>query len=78
MARNNSCSRGFAANARAAFRAEHIGFVFQQFHLIPFLDVLDNVLVPQLAGTGDGEALRARALDLLEKFKISIIKKLEL
>ena len=27
------------------FRAQHIGFVFQMFHLFPFLNVLDNVLV---------------------------------
>lgn len=31
--------------ARAEFRATHIGFVFQMFHLLPFLNVLDNVLV---------------------------------
>ncbi len=36
----------------AAFRRDHIGFVFQQHHLIPHLTVLENVLVPELAGTG--------------------------
>ena len=36
----------------AAFRRDHIGFVFQQHHLIPHLTVLENVLVPQLAGKG--------------------------
>jgi putative ABC transport system ATP-binding protein len=51
------------ADARAAFRAERVGFVFQQFHLIPFLDVLDNVLVGELAGGGD---LRDRARELLK------------
>lgn len=34
---------------RARFRAKHIGFVFQQFHLVPYLTVLDNILVPSLA-----------------------------
>ena len=34
---------------RAQFRAAHIGFVFQQFHLIPYLSVLDNILAPALA-----------------------------
>lgn len=30
---------------RDRFRAQHIGFVFQQFNLIPYLNVLDNVLL---------------------------------
>lgn len=34
---------------RAVFRARNIGYVFQQFHLIPFLSVRDNVLAPTLA-----------------------------
>lgn len=34
---------------RAKFRAEHVGFVFQQFHLVPYLSVLDNIMVPDLA-----------------------------
>ncbi len=31
--------------ARARFRAETIGFVFQMFHLVPYLNVLENVLL---------------------------------
>ena len=46
-----------APDARAALRASRVGFVFQQFHLVPYLSVLDNVLSPSLAmaekkGTG--------------------------
>jgi putative ABC transport system ATP-binding protein len=37
------------AEARARFRAEQIGFVFQQFHLVPYLSLRDNVLTPSLA-----------------------------
>jgi ABC-type lipoprotein export system ATPase subunit len=52
--------------ARAAFRAAHIGFVFQQFHLIPYLSVLDNVLAPSLASPiADA---KQRASGLLERF----------
>ena len=31
---------------RDRFRVDHIGFIFQQFNLIPYLDVLANVLLP--------------------------------
>lgn len=33
---------------RTVFRRKHIGFVFQQFHLIPELDVEQNILFPLL------------------------------
>jgi putative ABC transport system ATP-binding protein len=32
-------------SARDRFRADHVGFVFQQFNLIPYLSVVDNVLL---------------------------------
>ena len=35
-----------SGTARDAFRAEHIGFVFQQFNLLPFLSVPENVELP--------------------------------
>ena len=36
-----------AGNALARFRAEKIGFVFQQFHLVPYLTALENVMLAQ-------------------------------
>ncbi len=33
-----------SSRARDKFRADHIGYIFQQFNLLPFLSVLDNVL----------------------------------
>ncbi len=33
-------------SARDRFRADHIGLIFQQFNLIPYLSVMDNVLLP--------------------------------
>ena len=45
------------AGRRAEFRATQVGFVFQMFHLLPFLNVIDNVLV---AATRPGEPERRR------------------
>ncbi len=33
-------------DGRAALRADHVGFVFQSFHLIPSLTALENVMLP--------------------------------
>ena len=44
-------------NQLAAFRSQTIGFVFQQYHLIPYLSVLENILAPEAAqGRNDGRA----------------------
>ncbi|MBM4036211.1 MAG: ABC transporter ATP-binding protein [Planctomycetes bacterium] len=53
---------------RARFRAQNIGFVFQLFHLVPYLSVLENVLLPSLAARG-GERSAAEAL--LARFGLS-------
>ncbi|KPJ80765.1 MAG: ABC transporter [Gammaproteobacteria bacterium SG8_30] len=47
-------------DGRAAVRAEHVGFVFQSFHLVPSLTALENVMLPlELAGRRDArEAAR--------------------
>ncbi|MEX2610432.1 MAG: ABC transporter ATP-binding protein [Gemmatimonadota bacterium] len=53
-------------DARARFRARHVGFVFQTFQLIPSLTALENVRVPlELVGR-DREA-EARAGELLAR-----------
>ena len=40
---------GLSDRQLSALRARRIGFVFQQFHLVPYLSVLDNVLAAALA-----------------------------
>ncbi|MCX5684896.1 MAG: ATP-binding cassette domain-containing protein, partial [Planctomycetota bacterium] len=58
-----------APDARARFRAENVGFVFQQFHLIPYLSVLDNILAPALARPL--ENARERAVELAGRFGLT-------
>ncbi len=53
---------------RTKFRAGSIGFVFQQFHLVPYLNVRDNVLAPTMALPLDDA--RERAEELLEEFNL--------
>lgn len=55
-----------SASERAAFRADHLGFVFQLFHLLPYLSVLDNVLVAATPATR--ATARQRGSELLERF----------
>lgn len=51
----------------AEFRNRHIGFIFQEHQLLPQCTVLENVMLPTLAGfTPDHAAARKRATDLLE------------
>jgi putative ABC transport system ATP-binding protein len=38
--------RAFSASGRDRFRVDHVGFIFQQFNLIPWMSVLDNTLLP--------------------------------
>lgn len=51
----------------ARFRNQKIGFIFQDHHLLPQCNVLENVLIPALAGGGAGEAESRRATELLER-----------
>lgn len=50
----------------ALLRRDHIGFVFQAFHVLPQLSVLDNVALPlRLQGRGSLAEMHARAQALL-------------
>lgn len=70
-----------SAEERARLRATTIGFVFQQYHLIPYLSVLENVMTPALAlddRRGRRSAVsvqptpaRSRAVELLERFRLA-------
>lgn len=51
----------------ARFRREHVGFVFQDHHLLPQLGALENVLVPFLADGKASPEQKERAAALLER-----------
>ena len=55
----------------AAFRNQRLGFVFQSFHLINSLNVLDNVELPLLYRKVPAKERRERALAVLEKVGLS-------
>jgi lipoprotein-releasing system ATP-binding protein len=55
----------------AEFRNRHIGFVFQDHYLLPQLSVLENVLVPALAGGPPSGEIVERARDLLSRVGLS-------
>jgi len=42
---------GLDTEQRADFRREYLGFIFQSFHLVPYLTVIENVMLPLLTTT---------------------------
>ncbi len=67
---------GMSGDRRASLRGQQLGFVFQQFHLVPYLSVLENVLAPTLALSGTSAAIdpgpaRERAVALLDRFGLA-------
>ncbi|NLY56561.1 MAG: ABC transporter ATP-binding protein [Firmicutes bacterium] len=59
----------------ADYRREYIGFVFQQFQLIPYLTALENVMLPLVAAGRTGREQQAAAIEVLEK--VGLINKID-
>jgi len=66
---DNSDIYALSERERALFRAENIGFVFQLFHLVPYLNVIDNVLLP--AGASRGQYSQEEAKELLNRLHLT-------
>jgi putative ABC transport system ATP-binding protein len=62
--RGASLAGGFDLDA---YRSRRVGFVFQAFHLLPALRVLDNVQIPMLEGSLGARERREKAAALLEE-----------
>ncbi len=54
---------------RARFRAKNIGFVFQLFHLVPYLNIIENVFLP--ASVVKNRSGRTDARELLKRLNLS-------
>jgi putative ABC transport system ATP-binding protein len=58
-------------NELALWRGRKLGIVYQSFHLMPSLTLLDNVMLPMdLSGTYQRRASTARALELLRQVEL--------
>lgn len=56
-----------SAEQRADFRSEYLGFVFQQFQLIPYLTAIENVMLPLAITDRSNREQREMAKGVLEK-----------
>ena len=53
------------------FRRQNIGFVFQAYHMLPELNICENVMLPALMGNQPKKKVRERARELLERVGLS-------
>lgn len=80
-----SCDRGsltvlgselssLSQTQRDKFRADNIGYIFQQFNLLPYLSVIDNVVLPchfsKLRKQGVEGDLKQQAINLLQRLHL--------
>lgn len=63
---NGTDPASLSARALVAFRRKTIGFVFQSYHILPELNILENVMLPSRLDGMPFKAARTRAAELLE------------
>ena len=56
---------------RVAFRGKHVGFVFQQFNLLPELTAAENIIVPKIIAGAPRKTSLHRAVELLDLMKLA-------
>ena len=75
---NGVCLKDLGAASRDTFRGDHIGFIFQQFNLIPYLSILENVVLPcrfsavrRRRACIQGKRVQDEAQNLLERLDLA-------
>jgi ABC-type lipoprotein export system ATPase subunit len=63
--------RDLSDNERTAYRARHMGFIFQDYNLLPVLSAVENVELPMLIAKVPGKKARKRALEMLDRVGLS-------
>ncbi len=63
--------RDLSDNQRTAYRARHMGFIFQDFNLLPMLSAVENVELPMLVSKVPARKARRRALEMLDRVGLS-------
>lgn len=55
------------------WRGNHLGYVFQNFNLIPYLNILENIMLPtKFSSIKNKNASLAKALELIERMNLSV------
>jgi putative ABC transport system ATP-binding protein len=62
--------RDLSDNERTTYRARHMGFIFQDFNLLPMLSAVENVELPMLVSRVPSRKARKRALEMLDRVSL--------
>ena len=57
-------------NKLTELRREFLGFIFQDFHLLPNLPAIDNILLPAIFSGSDSKIVRDEAVNILERLEL--------
>ncbi len=63
--------RDLSDNESTSYRAKHMGFIFQDFNLLPVLSAVENVELPMLVSKVPSSKARKRALEVLDLVGLS-------
>lgn len=52
-------------------RSMNIGFIFQQFYLVPYLNILENIMIPSVGANAYSSAVKTRAEKFISQFNLA-------